>query len=66
MSQELRHLEYEVVSKTIKNDLEPAYNHTKNHVTVQDEILQLDADCEYCKIYFEEHRILKTNVVQNI
>ena len=60
MSYDLGHLEYEVVSKAITKDIERAYNHTKNHITIQGEILKLDADCEYCKIYFEEHRILKT------
>jgi uncharacterized protein Smg (DUF494 family) len=63
MSHDLRHLECEVVSKAIKKDIESAYNHTTNHITTQGEILKLDADCEYCKIYFEEHRILKTNTV---
>jgi hypothetical protein len=59
MSYELQHID-DVVSKTIKKDIEPAYNHTKNHITDQGEILKLDADCEYCKIYFEEQRILET------
>jgi hypothetical protein len=62
MSHDLRHLEHEVVSKAIKKDIEPAYDHTKNHITVQGEILKLDSDCEYCKIYFEERRILKTKI----
>ena len=56
-SYESQHIDY-VVSKTIKKDIEPAYNHTKNHITTQGEILKLDADCEYCKIYFGEERIL--------
>ena len=51
-SYELQHIEY-VVSETIKKDIEPAYNHTKNHITTKGEILKLDADCEYCKIYFD-------------
>jgi hypothetical protein len=57
MSYELQHIDH-VVTKAIKKDIEPAYNHTKNHITTQGEILKLDADCEYCKIYFEEYRIL--------
>ena len=61
MSRDLRQLDYEVVSKAIKEDIEPAHNHTKNHITVQGEILKLDAECEYCKIYFDEERILKTS-----
>jgi hypothetical protein len=60
MSRDLRQLEYEVVSKAFMKDIEQASNHTRNHITVQSEILKLDPDCEYCKIYFEEHRILKT------
>ena len=46
-----------LVSETIKKDIEPAYNHTKNHITNQGEILELDVHCEYCKVYFEEQRI---------
>ena len=61
MSYDLRQLEYEVVSKAIKKDIEPAHNHTTNHVTVQGEILKLDSDCEYCKIYFDEEKIIKTS-----
>ena len=60
MSQELQYLEYEVVSKAFKKDIEQASSHRKKHITVQGEILKLDAECEYCKIYFEEQRILKT------
>jgi hypothetical protein len=52
-----------VISKTIKKDIEPAYKHTKNHITAQDEILKLDRHCEYCKIYFEELRILNRKTV---
>jgi predicted Zn-ribbon and HTH transcriptional regulator len=45
-------------------DIESAYNHIKNHITTQGEILfQLDADCEYCKVYFEEQRILNRKTV---
>jgi hypothetical protein len=62
MSYELQCID-NVVSKTIKKDIELAYNHTKNHITTQGEILKLDADCEYCKIYFEEQRILDTKTV---
>ena len=46
-----------LVSETIKKDIELAYNHTKNHITSQGEI-ELDVHCEYCKVYFEEQRIL--------
>ena len=59
MPYELEHIDY-VASKTIKKDIELAYNHTKNHITNQGEILKLDADCQYCKIYFEGQRILET------
>jgi hypothetical protein len=44
--------------KSYQKGYKPAYNHTKNHITTQGEILKLDADCEYCKVYFEEQRIL--------
>jgi hypothetical protein len=58
MSFELQRVDQDVIAKTIKKDIEPAYNHTKNHITSEGEILQLDSDCEYCKVYFEEQRIL--------
>jgi hypothetical protein len=61
MSQELQYLEYELVSKAFTRDIEQAHNHTKNHITVHREIVKLDAECEYCKIYFEGDNILKTN-----
>ena len=47
-----------VISETIKKDIKQAYKHTKNYITTQGEILKLDADYEYCKIYFEAQRIL--------
>jgi hypothetical protein len=62
MSYELQEVE-QVISKTIKKDIELANSHMKNHITIQGEILSLDADCEYCKIYFEEQRILKRKTV---
>jgi hypothetical protein len=62
MSYELQDIEY-VAAKAIKKDIELAYNHTKNHITTQGEVLKLDADCEYCKIYFDEERILKRKTV---
>ena len=33
-----------LVSETIKKDIEPAYNHTKNHITAQGKILKIDED----------------------
>ena len=60
-SYELQHIEH-VVSKAIKKDIEPAYNHTKNHITSEGEILILDVDCEYCKIYFDEETILEAKI----
>ena len=62
MSYELEHVDY-VLSKTIKKDVEAAYDHIENHVTTQGEVLKLDAHCEYCKIYFDEERILGTKAV---
>lgn len=47
-----------LVSETIKKDIEPAHNYTKNHITNLGEILGLDVHCEYCKVYFEEQRLL--------
>jgi hypothetical protein len=34
----------------------------RNHITIHGENLKLDADCEYCKIYFDEERILKRKI----
>lgn len=48
----------DIISKSIKKDMETAYNHMKRHTTPQGEILEADRDCEYCKIYFVEERIL--------
>ena len=46
-----------LVSETIKKDIEQ-HIIIQNHITNKGEILELDVQCEYCKVYFEEQRIL--------
>jgi hypothetical protein len=40
--------------KSIMKDVDAAKTHLNNHVTTEEEILNLDKDCEYCQIYFKE------------
>lgn len=37
--------------KSIVKDVESAKTHLNNHVTMEEEILTLDKNCEYCQIY---------------
>ena len=39
---------------SIMKDVDAAKAHLNNHVTLQEEILTLDKNCEYCQIYFKE------------
>jgi hypothetical protein len=48
----------DIISRSIKRDIDTAYNHMKRHTTSQGEILEIDRDCEYCRIHFEEKKIL--------
>jgi hypothetical protein len=50
---------YEAVKHQIKRDVDQAKMHLKYHVNNKGQILELQQDCEYCQIYFEEQRILK-------
>ncbi len=45
------------LSNVIRRDMNTAYVHIDRHVTAQGEILKLDSDCEYCKIYLLEQEI---------
>ena len=38
----------------VKEDVDAAKNHLNRHVTIDEEILTLDKNCEYCQIYFKE------------
>jgi hypothetical protein len=43
----------------VKEDVDAAKNHLDNHVTIEEEILTLDKNCEYCQIYLvKEHKSL--------
>jgi hypothetical protein len=43
-----------LVTKSIKKDIDAAKTHLDNHVTIEEKILTLDKNCEYCQIYFKE------------
>jgi hypothetical protein len=45
------------LSNVIRRDMNTVYVHIDRHVTAQGEILKLDSDCEYCKIYLLEQEI---------
>ena len=45
------------LSNVIRRDIDRAYAHIDRHVTVQGEILELDSDCEYCKIYLLDNEM---------
>lgn len=49
-------IEYHL-SNVVRRDMNIAYTHMERHVTTQGEILALDGDCEYCKIYLIEQEI---------
>jgi hypothetical protein len=40
--------------KSIIKDVDAARTHLNNHVTIEEEILTLDKNCEYCQIYIKE------------
>jgi len=40
--------------RSIVKDVDAAKTHLNNHVTIEEEILTLDKNCEYCQIYFKE------------
>ena len=42
--------------RSIVKDVDAAKTHLNNHVTVEEEILTLDKNCEYCQIYFKEQK----------
>jgi DNA-binding protein len=43
-----------IVAKSIKKDIDIAKIHLNSHVTAEEEILNLDKNCEYCQIYLKE------------
>jgi len=40
--------------KSIVKDVDAARTHLNNHVTIEEQILTLDKNCEYCQICFKE------------
>ena len=42
------------MARSIEKDIDAAKTHLNNHVTIEEEILTLDKNCEYCQIYFKE------------
>jgi biotin synthase-like enzyme len=51
----------EAVKHQIKRDVDQAKIYLRDHVNIKGQILELQEDCEYCQIYFEEQRILKSD-----
>jgi hypothetical protein len=45
-----------VLLRSIIKDVDTAKTHLNNHVTVEEQILTLDKNCEYCQIYFKEQK----------
>jgi hypothetical protein len=51
----------EAAKQQIKRDIDQAKTHLENHVNTKGQVLDLDKNCEYCHIHFEEQKILKKN-----
>jgi hypothetical protein len=43
---------------SIIKDVDAAKTHLNSHVTIDEEILTLDKNCEYCQIYFKEYELI--------
>lgn len=41
----------------IQNSVNSARTHLNEHVTIEGEIISLDKQCEYCKIYFKAREV---------
>ena len=51
----------EAAKQQIKRDINQAKTHLENHVNMKGQVLDLDENCEYCHIHFEEQKILNKN-----
>jgi hypothetical protein len=51
----------EAAKQQIKRDIDQAKTHLENHVNTKGQVLDLDKNCEYCHIHFEEQKILNKN-----
>ena len=51
----------ESAKQQIKRDIDQAKTHLENHVNTKGQVLDLDENCEYCNIHFEEQKILHKN-----
>ena len=51
----------EAAKQQIKRDINQAKTHLENHVNTKGQVLDLDENCEYCNIHFEEQKILHKN-----
>jgi hypothetical protein len=54
----------EAAKQQIKRDIDQAKTHLENHVNTKGQVLDLDENCEYCHIHFEE-KILKKMIYPN-
>jgi hypothetical protein len=43
-----------LLTMIIEKDIDAAKTYLNNHVTIEEEILALDKNCEYCQIYFNK------------
>ena len=51
----------ETAKQHIKRDINQAKSHLENHVNTKGQVFDLDENCEYCHIHFEEQKILNKN-----
>jgi hypothetical protein len=51
----------EAAKQHIKRDINQAKTHLEYHVNTKGQVLDLDENCEYCNIHFEEQKILNKN-----
>ena len=48
----------EHAKRQIERDIDQVKDHLKYHVNIKGDVLDLDENCEYRHIYFEEQKIL--------
>jgi hypothetical protein len=51
----------QAVKHQIKREVDQAKIHLNDHVNSKGKVLELHKYCEYCQIYLEEQRILKSD-----
>jgi hypothetical protein len=56
----------EKLTTIAKSDVRLAASHLKNHVTESGTMIDLEKNCEYCQIYLNEEKILRTTSAREI